>query len=726
MKKLELLAPAGNFESFKMAINNGADAVYLGLDDFNARGNIENFSINNIEDVVSYAHLFNVKVYITLNTLINDDEFEKVYELVKKALIANVDAFIVQDLGLAYFLKQKFPNIELHASTQMGIENLEGALFAQKVGFKRIVLARETPLSEIKRIKDNCNIEIEYFIQGALCVAYSGNCYLCSLLANSSGNRGKCKQFCRLPYRLEQKGIQKEGYLLSTKDFCMIPMIKELAQAGVCSFKIEGRARRPAYVAQTVKTYRKILDNNFNYGQEDIIDIKKVFNRGDFIEGYFKNQSIIYSKVQNHIGILIGEILKINKGKKFNVIFIKSNFELHNGDVVKFFNNDKEVGIVTINDLKKVKDNVYSITSTADLKENWKVRLIVDSENEKKLMQTVKKLKINANFSAKPENKAILRLCYKNIVVSVESEFKVQKALSKPITEEDCLTQISKLGDLFEIDNFYCDIDNVFIAKSQLNEIRREAVEKLRQKIVEEYEKIHKLNEKKVEQKLLIKLNDFENLKTKKIIIFNNFNKFNLIKDKYNYYVFQPNEFDFNNICKEYEKYFNYNIFISFPIMTNEYEINFIKKIINACPNWGIYANNYYALELANKDKIIIGNNMNVYNSYTVKYYSMLGYKNIVLSVENIDWSKIKNDGANLFMFTSFYPEYMYFRHCPFKEHLKSKCNNCYYDENLKYHLNNIEFKIERRKIQTCQFILKSKDKVNRNFIKNINTIEEI
>lgn len=340
---IELLSPAGNIESLKVAINNGADAVYLGLDDFNARGNIENFSIKNLKEIVDYAHLFNVKIYITLNTLINDDEFNRVYLLVKQALNSNVDAFIVQDLGLAYFLKKTFPNIELHASTQMGIENLEGALFAKKIGFSRIVLARETPLAEIKRIKDNYDIEIEYFIQGALCVSFSGNCYLCSLLANSSGNRGKCKQFCRLPYSLKNENIKKEGYLLSTKDFCMAPVLKELADAGVKSFKIEGRARRPAYVAQSVKTYRKIIDNDFKFNSEDILDLKEVFNRGNYINGYFKNEPIIYSNAQNHIGVPIGKIIKVNSGKKFNEIYLESQTELHNGDVLKFFENNKEM-----------------------------------------------------------------------------------------------------------------------------------------------------------------------------------------------------------------------------------------------------------------------------------------------------------------------------------------------------------------------------------------------
>ena len=222
MANIELLAPAGNLDSLKMAIFNGANAVYLGLDDFNARGNIENFNRENLAQCVDFAHLFNVKIYLTINTLIKDEEVDDFLNLVKFALESNVDAFIIQDIGMAYLLRLSFPSIVLHASTQMGVQTLEGVQFLERLGFSRVVLARETSLKEIRRIKENTPIEIEYFVHGALCVAFSGNCYLCSLLAGASGNRGKCKQFCRLKYSLQTENVQKEGYLLSTKDFCML------------------------------------------------------------------------------------------------------------------------------------------------------------------------------------------------------------------------------------------------------------------------------------------------------------------------------------------------------------------------------------------------------------------------------------------------------------------------------------------------------------------------
>ena len=200
-EKLEILSPAGSPENFKSALNAGADAIYLGLDMFNARMKAQNFTRENIREYIKLAHSFGVKVYITINTLLQDEDFDELVSLVNFLTKSKADAFIVQDLGVAFVLRKCFKNINLHASTQMGIHNLEGALVAEKLGFSRIVLSRETTIKDIEEIHKNTNLEIEYFVQGALCVAFSGNCYLSSLENNASGNEGKCLQFCRLPYQ---------------------------------------------------------------------------------------------------------------------------------------------------------------------------------------------------------------------------------------------------------------------------------------------------------------------------------------------------------------------------------------------------------------------------------------------------------------------------------------------------------------------------------------------
>ena len=265
--RLKVLSPAGDMESLKMAVYNGADEVYLGVKDFNAR-NIEGFSLESLKEAVNFAHIFGVKVHLTVNILFSDDEIQSALDLIVDAYNLGVDAFIIQDIGLISLVHKLYPDIEIHASTQMGIHNLEGVRAVEKYGVKRVVLSRETPLSEIKRIRDNSNVEIEYFVQGALCVSFSGNCYLSSYLTNCSGNRGKCKQLCRLPYTFMygDKEISK-GYLLSAKDFNMLNRLSELKSAGVTAIKIEGRARRPYYVGEATRVYanavrgKKVEDN---------------------------------------------------------------------------------------------------------------------------------------------------------------------------------------------------------------------------------------------------------------------------------------------------------------------------------------------------------------------------------------------------------------------------------------------------------------------------------
>ncbi len=210
--KMRLLSPAGEMESLKMAVTYGADEVYLGVKNFNAR-NIEGFSLETLKEAVNFAHLHNVKIHLAVNILFNDEELQNALNLIVDAHNTGVDAFIIQDLGLAHLIHKNYPQIEMHASTQMAIHNLEGAIFAKNLGFKRIVLSRETSLDEIKRIKENCDTQIEYFAQGALCVCFSGNCYISSKLYSASGNRGKCKQVCRLPYSLfNGKKLIKKGY----------------------------------------------------------------------------------------------------------------------------------------------------------------------------------------------------------------------------------------------------------------------------------------------------------------------------------------------------------------------------------------------------------------------------------------------------------------------------------------------------------------------------------
>ncbi|MDR2940435.1 MAG: U32 family peptidase, partial [Clostridiales bacterium] len=266
MKLPELLSPVGSEQALAAAVNNGCDAIYIGGKNFSARASAENFTDERLKEIIAYAHLRGVKSYITLNTLYKDSELKGLLEFAARMYEYGADAFIVQDIGAAAFIKQNFKGIKLHASTQMTTHNAESAKFLYSIGFDRICLSRELSLEEIKAIKgepDLKGLELEVFVHGALCVSYSGQCTMSSIIGQRSGNRGRCAQTCRMPFELLKDNEPIEsGYLLSTKDIMSLGMLKELCSIGIDSLKIEGRMRGADYVSTTTKTYRAQLDKS--------------------------------------------------------------------------------------------------------------------------------------------------------------------------------------------------------------------------------------------------------------------------------------------------------------------------------------------------------------------------------------------------------------------------------------------------------------------------------
>ncbi len=280
---LELLSPAGSFDALRAAICNGADAVYLGVDSFNARRGARNFTLQELREAVRYCHVRGVKVHLTLNTLISDREMRAVAQTISAAAEAGVDAFIVQDLGVVVLCKQIAPQIELHASTQMSIHSLEGVRQAAALGISRVVLARELPREDIALICRNSPIEIEVFVHGALCMCYSGQCYMSAIIGRRSGNRGQCAQPCRLPYGY---GRFEDKYPLSLKDNCLVEYMQELERLGVASVKIEGRMKRPEYVAIATSIYRKAIDTG-KVSEKEMQALRTAFSRQGFTQGYY-------------------------------------------------------------------------------------------------------------------------------------------------------------------------------------------------------------------------------------------------------------------------------------------------------------------------------------------------------------------------------------------------------------------------------------------------------
>lgn len=285
---MELLAPAGSMEALRAAVCNGADAVYLGADTFNARINARNFSAADLQEAVVYCHVRGVKVHLTLNTLVLDREMPRAAELIRLAASCGVDAFIVQDLGVVSLCRQLAPDVPIHASTQMSIHSLEGVMEAAALGCSRVVLARELPAEEIAHICKRSPVEIEVFVHGALCMCYSGQCYLSSVIGRRSGNRGQCAQPCRLPYGYGR--FESTRYPLSLKDNCLVGELDELRRMGVASIKIEGRMKRPEYVAIVTRAYRTVL-NGGKLMPSDLQELETAFSRQGFTDGYFRGQT---------------------------------------------------------------------------------------------------------------------------------------------------------------------------------------------------------------------------------------------------------------------------------------------------------------------------------------------------------------------------------------------------------------------------------------------------
>lgn len=285
---MELLAPAGSMEALRAAVCNGADAVYLGADTFNARMNARNFSAADLQEAVVYCHVRGVKVHLTLNTLVLDREMPRAVELIRLAASCGVDAFIVQDLGVVSLCRQLAPDVPIHASTQMSIHSLEGVMEAAALGCSRVVLARELPAEEIAHICKKSPVEIEVFVHGALCMCYSGQCYLSSVIGRRSGNRGQCAQPCRLPYGYGR--FESTRYPLSLKDNCLAGELDELRRMGVASIKIEGRMKRPEYVAIVTRAYRTVL-NGGKLMPSDLQELETAFSRQGFTDGYFRGQT---------------------------------------------------------------------------------------------------------------------------------------------------------------------------------------------------------------------------------------------------------------------------------------------------------------------------------------------------------------------------------------------------------------------------------------------------
>lgn len=499
----EILAPAGSMEALKAAVHAGADAVYLGGDKFGARAYADNFDSAALIEAIEYCHLYGVKVYLTINTLFRNEEILELADYLKPLYLAGLDAVIVQDFGVMKYVHNVFPDLVIHASTQMTITTGYAYHVLKEYGVTRIVPARELSINEIASLKnEECEPEIEVFVQGALCYCYSGQCLMSSMLGGRSGNRGRCAQTCRLPYSLydnQENQIQSKGeYLLSPKDLCGLEAIPQLIQAGVDSFKIEGRMKRPEYVAVCVRAYRTLVDAWYDHSFSDALvnkyktEMAEVFNRGGFTEGYYnqKNGKSMMSTVYpGNIGAAVGNVVSIHR----NQISIQLKADIHKGDILVLEETKDDVTLTSNVDGNKGDIITLNAPKTHQLHKGQVVRRMSNRllmDELQCFVEDKKKVSLKGELQLKTGAPASLSLnvTLKDRVFTCTVFGDVVEAATKtPLSVDTVREKISKTGNTrYQFEELKISIsDEAFYPLKSLKDIRRNAIEQLEQQIIE-------------------------------------------------------------------------------------------------------------------------------------------------------------------------------------------------------------------------------------------------
>ncbi|WP_027626881.1 DUF3656 domain-containing U32 family peptidase [Clostridium lundense] len=689
MKKVELLAPAGSMESLYAAVQAGADAVYLGGSKFSARAYASNFDDENMKKAVEYCHVYGVKVYITLNTLLKEKEIEEALQYAKFLYKIGVDGLIIQDTGLVYLLREQVPELELHASTQMTVHNIEGAKLLKELGFKRIVLSRELSLEEIKNISNELGVETEIFVHGALCICYSGQCLMSSIIGGRSGNRGRCAQPCRLPYTLLNKtcGIEKKGYLLSPKDISTLENIEDIILSRASSLKIEGRMKRPEYVAGVVEIYRKAIDsleekiedNKFEHKKESK-KLLQLFNREGFSKAYLygnvgkdmmaysfpKNTGLFLGKVNKDLTITLEEEINLkdgvrNKEKGFTVSkIIKNNKEVENGfkgDRVKLYPVNYSFG-----------DELFKTSDISLLK-----------EYEKYYMNPYnKKVNLNIEINFKVDSPITISTNINGKDILVEGDI-VQKAIKRPLEKSKIEENLNKTGDTpFKFESIiFRKYEEGFLPVSSINDIRRRLLLMVEEEVLSKWNREVKtvLKEEKVEKynkikgnipECLVYITTKEQLKAAcdcgiVNICFNPFMRK-------------------NQVSIEELKDKNLNIYLKIPNIIKQ-EFKTIKKFIenNAKYISGIVTANLGIINEFKEQVTIIGDyKLNMFNSYSINFYEDILSGNclsVELNKKEIE-NVLKNNKNNIQNLVYGKIEVMVSEYCPIGSNFGGKCKD--------------------------------------------------
>ena len=483
----ELLAPAGNMEALNAAISNGCDAIYLGMQKFGARAYSSNFDFDSLKEAVAYAHLRDVKIYVTMNTVVYEDEMDAMKEQIQKLNEIGVDGVIVQDFAVFDYIVKNFIDLEAHCSTQMGIDDLEGTLLWKELGAQRVVLSREVPIEKVKEIRKKADVPIEIFVHGALCVSYSGNCLMSGLTGYRSGNRGRCVGSCRKQYELIDTTTNTslgKNFILSTKDLNTIDHIHEFK--GIDSLKIEGRMKESVYVANVISKYRAALDNTLSKNEKQ--DLEKTFHR-TFTKGYLFHEdpkNITNIVKPNNFGYEVGKITKYVKG----MYEITLHKPLNQNDIIRIDHNGEDINLAVakLYDFKGNLINKANKVAYIKVKErcsiNDKVYITKDvnyhKQLESMLLKEFKRFPLKLKVYAYPESNLIIDAQGLGCNYIYQSEETLSEAINNPTNYEQVKKQLARLNDtVFTLDTLEFEESNAFIPAKLLNNARREIVQGL-------------------------------------------------------------------------------------------------------------------------------------------------------------------------------------------------------------------------------------------------------
>lgn len=682
MNKTEILAPVGNMDMLYAGIAAGADAFYLALDDFGARAYAENFTLENIEGVIDYIHYFDRKVFITMNTLIKDSEMDKAINYIERLYQYGVDGILIQDIGFYSIIKDQMPGLDFHASTQMAIRDYHGAKALMDLGFKRIVIARETPIEEIRKIS-KLPCEKEVFVHGSLCVSYSGECLMSSYFGQRSANRGRCAGPCRQKYQLINNGkVYGNDYYLNMKDLNVIDNLDELLELGIDCLKIEGRMKSPEYVYNSVLAYKEKV-NGKSYDGEKLRDVS---NRG-YTKGFIFDQRSDYILKEGDIKHRsVGKVELIKNKKAFY-----TNSDLQKGDNLQVTTDrDKKLPLTLTEDYKK--GQVIYLDKYKDAKINSDI-LMLNAENIKDDLENgllaYKSLLVSLEFVGKLGEKPRLKISYGDMEVVAYGENLIEPAQNISLDEASIRVNLDRFNDeIFKPLDISVKIDQgIFLRKKDVNKVRRDAIDLLKEKIAGKYKrqpvkiiksKLSNPSPQNPEKNIELMTND---IYPSLLIGF----------DKVYIKSYDPK-------YKDFSLYLNLDSHI-------DYEINDLISYIKANSIEGVIFNNYRDLDFIEDFKeagikIRIGRYLNVINSYAFDFYSTFAEK-IESSVENT-LANI-NENANRYQVEALSfgrIELMNMVHCPFSTIKKCGlrgCQTCKFRESEFVSVNGDRMKLVRR-----------------------------